>query len=187
MSIHHAVTKRAAKFGVKLQEPQHGYWVATVNGKDFESSKSATDALEQAIATLPKPEKAARKPKAKKPAKRKARSSNGDEEGDSEDEEGGKSVIAPKYKKKYRPNKDSCGDKIRDAVWEFLHPDGEDVDVVKLNKLGKDNGIDVMDRWGAKNVGMRVMNTTNVLRGMLRRGLDVKIGGTTIAGSKKKD
>lgn len=192
MTIHHATAKRATKLGIKLTEPDHGYFVAEMDGKQLAEGTKANDVLAQAeAAAFPKADKPVKAVKAKtaKPKKRKAKKSGDDE--DEDGEEGTKSVISAKYKTKYKPNKDTCGDQLIQPVFDFLHPDGEDVDVKRLVKLGKDNGTDVMERWGhlktkhgAFNVGMARMNLVNVFRGKLRRGEDVVIGEKTLKGKK---
>lgn len=191
MTIHHATLKRAAKFAIVLAEPEHGYFTATHGGKQIAEGSDAKKVLADAEAIVaPKPEKKAKVAKPKSKAKKSRKSSEEDEDGD---EEGStKSVIAPKYKAKYKPNKDTCGDDFVQTLFTYLHPDGEDVDQKLLVKLGKDNGVDVMDLWGhlktkhgAFNVGMARMNLANVLRGKLRRGEDVVVGTKTLKGKKK--
>lgn len=205
MTIHHATLKRADKVGVTLieHEGQTIAYKAGDNSKELASGKDSKKVLAEAEAMLnPKPaaptkkngekRKQPGKKKAKKKAKKRGNSEDGDEESD--EGEGSKSVIKAKYKAKYRPNKDTCGDPLVKPVFDYTHPDGEDVDLKRLVKLGKDNGVDALDRWGhlktksgAQNVGMIRMNLVNVLRGKLRQGTDVTIGDKTVKGTKKAE
>jgi hypothetical protein len=93
-------------------------------------------------------------------------------------------VVAPKYKKLYRPHKDTCGDEFVTALDGFLKPDGEDVDPGRLAKLKKDNGIEPA-KWLDKNIGMQRMNVGNVLRARYKRGEEIYIGGQTLKGKAK--
>lgn len=195
-AIHHATAARAKKLGIVLEQVDHDLFSATKDGAQLAEGTDPKAVLAKAEATLPKPEKPVKTPKAPKAKKakgKKRRKASEDGEDEDGDEEGGepKSVIAAKYKKRYQPNKDTCGDRLVAPVFEYTHPDGEDLDPKLLVKLGKDNGVDVMDRWGhiqrrggGWNTGMARMNLVNVLRGKLRRGEDVVIGSKTIKGDK---
>lgn len=190
MTIHHATTKKANKAGLVIQEVDHGFFVVTQDGKQLAEGTKANDVLAAALAKIaPEPKaKKAKAPKAKKAKKKAKRQSDGEDDEEGEEEAESKSVITAKYKKKYRPNKDTCGDALVSTLREFLHPDGEDTDSGRFYALAKVNGIDghswdhLKSRTGAWNVGMARMNLGNKLRGMVNRGQDVKIGSVTIKG-----
>lgn len=189
MSIHHAVAKKAQKLGVTFTEANGGY-IATHTATDTKAdAASATDALDLVLkAVKAKAPKAARaKPaKGKKAKKRKAKKSDDDDE-DEDGEEGAepKSIVKKKYKKLYRPTKDTNGDDFAQALHAALFPDGEEFDIAAFNATCRANSIDPK-RWAKlKNNGMRRMNCGNVLRGMIRRGEVVTLGNKTFKGSLK--
>lgn len=106
-------------------------------------------------------------------------------EGQDEDEEGseegeGRSVVKRKYKKAYRPFKQTCGDDLAHLVQQHVmvpvKVDGKSVrrvDVVRLRKFAKAN--DCWDeRYASLNVGMQRMNIGNRLRHKVAGGYEVK-------------
>lgn len=190
MSIHHAVAKKAQKLGITLVAVEGGY-SATV-GNITNTAASATDALDLTVRAVKAEGKPAKQPKAKKAAakkgkKRRAKKSN-DEDEDGEGEEGtgeSKSIVKKKYKKLYRPTKDTNGDDFAEALHAALFPDGEEFDIAAFNAACRANDIDPK-RWAKlKNNGMRRMNLGNVLRGMIRREVKVTLGNKTFKGSLK--
>lgn len=75
-----------------------------------------------------------------------------------------KSVVKDSFKTRYGPTQ-NCGDDVAALLLE------NDLDEVK-----EANGID-MSRWKKLNPGMQRMNLGNVLRGRIKRGEYVVIGG----------
>ena len=108
------------------------------------------------------------------------------EEGEDEDEEGGRgSVVPEKYRQLYGAAQ-NCGDEIALALTAFVtlpRANKKDVDGgldrARLRAVAEVNGIgDKLAGWEERelNGGLLRMNTSNVLRGMNRRGEAVKIG-----------
>lgn len=107
---------------------------------------------------------------------------NGEDE-DEERESG--SVVPEKYRIKYGAAQ-NCGDQIATALTDFVteprknkkNPDGG-LDRAKLRGVAEENGIAAkLADWEDRglNGGLLRMNTSNVLRGMNRRGERVVIG-----------
>lgn len=114
-----------------------------------------------------------------------------EEESEDEDEEGaGGSVVPQKYRERYGAAQ-NCGDEIALALTNFVtlprkrgDIDGG-LDRAKLRAVCEVNGFgDKMADWEERttkagnplNGGLLRMNASNVLRGMNRRGEEVKIG-----------
>ena len=107
------------------------------------------------------------------------------EEGDDEEERESGSVVPEKYRVKYGTEQ-NCGDEIALALTDFVteprkskkNEDGG-LDRAKLRAVAEVNGIgDKLAIWEERglNGGLLRMNTSNVLRGMNRRGERVEIG-----------
>lgn len=129
----------------------------------------------------PKATKAAKPAKAKKAAKA---------EIDEDDEEvtGPRSIVPARFKAKYAEHDGSNGDKIALAFKSYTttkNADGRDcLDEAKLAEVAKANGID-MSRYAKMNNGQKRMNVGNRLRGMLKQGTTVTIGGIKFADAAK--
>lgn len=112
----------------------------------------------------------------------------GEEASDEEDEEAdGGSIVPTKYRILYGAQQ-NCGDEMAQTLTAYVtleratkkNPDGG-LDRAKLREVASDNGIaDKLAKWEDRglNGGLLRMNTSNVLRGMLRRGEQVKVGPT---------
>lgn len=107
------------------------------------------------------------------------------EEADDEEEGGRGSVVPEKYRQLYGAAQ-NCGDEIALALTAFVtlprankkDTDGG-LDRARLRAVAEVNGIgDKLAGWEDRglNGGLLRMNTSNVLRGMNRRGEAVKIG-----------
>lgn len=105
-------------------------------------------------------------------------------EEDEGDEEPG-SIVPEKYRVLYGAEQ-NCGDDVAVVLTEFVtterasknNPDGG-LDRAKLRGVAEENGIgDKLAKWEDRglNGGILRMNTSNVLRGMVRRGERVVIG-----------
>ena len=94
-----------------------------------------------------------------------------------------KKLVDPKYFEKYGKEKNN-GDQVAVALAAHVTEGGK-IDQDKLWDVAKTNGID-MDRYAHLNIGMQRMNVGNRLRGMVNKGIDVKIGKTKIAGVEKE-
>lgn len=101
------------------------------------------------------------------------------EDGPGEEEESeGKSVVKRKYKKAYRPFKQTCGDDLSMLVSKHLLVKDDEtgetkIDAAKLKKFAKLNDAWV-DSYAHLNVGMQRMNVANRIRAKVRRD-DYKI------------
>lgn len=110
---------------------------------------------------------------------------NEDADEDEDDGEGRGSVVPEKYRQKYGAAQ-NCGDEIALALTAFVtlpRANKKDVDGgldrARLRAVAEVNGIgDKLAGWEERdlNGGLLRMNTSNVLRGMNRRGEAVKIG-----------
>lgn len=109
----------------------------------------------------------------------------GEEATEELNEEGPHSIVPEKYRERYGAAQ-NCGDEIALALTEYVteprktkkSPDGG-LDRAKLRGVAETNGIgDKLADWEDRglNGGLLRMNTSNVLRGMNRRGEEVKIG-----------
>ncbi len=108
------------------------------------------------------------------------------EESDDEDEERESGSIVPEKYRIIYGTEQNCGDEIALALTDFVteprknkkNPDGG-LDRAKLRGVAEENGIsDKLAIWEDRglNGGLLRMNTSNVLRGMNRRGERVVIG-----------
>jgi len=174
-------------------------WTISKGRKALATASCLEDAKDLALEALAdmeqKPAKAVKPAKADKPAKPvKAKVAASDEDGDEEaegdednavadegdegDEDGeeeteSKSIVKRKYKKLYRPNKDTNGDGLSDQIRDHvsLENDAGDkrIDVAALKRFAIANNV-----WQASyallNVGQMKMNITNRLRGLIRAG-----------------
>lgn len=110
----------------------------------------------------------------------------GEEASDEEDEErDGGSVVPTKYRILYGSDQ-NCGDEMALALTEYVtmgrankkNPDGG-LDRSKLREVAEANGIsENLQKWEDRglNGGLLRMNVSNILRGMIRRGLEVRVG-----------
>ena len=58
---------------------------------------------------------------------------------------------------------------------------GGALDLEKLSKVAKENGIDLAARWGQLNNGQKSMNLRNALRGKMKKGEKVRVGGWEVS------
>lgn len=92
---------------------------------------------------------------------------------------GRNSIVPLKYKERY--GKDgNCGDELAAALNAAINV-GEKgtASLDALVEVGNQNGVDVMKKWGERNIGQKRMNLGNVLRGKLKRGEQVVVGDQT--------
>lgn len=204
--IHHTQHKLAAKLGFALTvvgdhvEAKQDGRVTVVGATAKEAIANAITTYQIKTADVVKKLKAAA-PKAKKAKKaRKSkfkcehcgstkRESDGEEGGGficsgcgedatTEDDDEGKSVVKRKYKKRYKPHRQTCGDELSQLITKHVKtlkdPDTgkPKVDEDKLVRFARANGV-----WDPEykklNVGMQRMNIANKLRGMVRNGHEV--------------
>lgn len=109
----------------------------------------------------------------------------GDEEDEEDEDDAPHSIVPEKYRILYGTEQ-NCGDAIAKTLTAFVteprkskkSPDGG-LDRAKLRAVAEENGIgDKLAEWEGRglNGGLLRMNTSNVLRGMNRRGERVVIG-----------
>lgn len=129
-----------------------------------------------------KPVKEPKQPKAKKEPKAEGDSEDGD--GDGEAKESG-NVVPVKYRQKYGTAQ-NCGDELAGVLSAFVmvedpeNPKRQVCSKSQLEAVADANGLaDKMREYedSGKNLGMIRMNIGNILRGRIRRGQYVKIGG----------
>ena len=169
-AIHHATAKKAAAHGIGLTIRDDGKITATGDGAVLATGTDAKDVLTAAIEAMDNgaadeadDDDAAAELEAEAEAEGEPQ-----EDGD-EDEKVDRSVVKNRYKQRYRPFKDRCGDEISKLISSHVWDEDEDrIDPVKLQKFAKANDV-----WDAKyanlNVGMQRMNIANKLRGRIRR------------------
>ena len=84
-----------------------------------------------------------------------------------------KSVVPSPYTAMYKERGDatSCGDNVASKLKAaILDKKAGGMSLAKLANIGKLNDVDVAERWGHLNPGMRRMNLGNVLRAKAKRG-----------------
>lgn len=182
-AIHHNTLKRAAAHGLTVQVGEGtdaNRFVALKDGAIVAVHDTAKDALEAAIKggfgvkTQTAPKSPAKPKKARKAIPRRDEDDeDDDEEAGDEDDGEGKSVVKRKYKKKYRPFKQRCGDDLSRELSEFLSVEDEEtgekrVGLQELRVFAKANGV-WQPAYSQMNVGMARMNVANRLRGKIRR------------------
>lgn len=98
---------------------------------------------------------------------------------DDSDADQGKSIVKHKYKERYKPTKDKCGDDLSFQINEFvtIEDDAGDKKVSKklLRAFAEANGCwvpsygSLVSRTGGWNAGMARMNVANRLRAKIRQ------------------
>jgi hypothetical protein len=93
-------------------------------------------------------------------------------------------IVARDYKDRYGKEQ-NCGDVVAQHMAELIRVpkargSGYTVNDQALYALGAQNDVDVVELWGARNVGQQAMNLSNVLRGRLRGGHTVRFGGVEL-------
>lgn len=83
-------------------------------------------------------------------------------------------VVPTTYKQKYGATQ-RCGDELSDTLNGATRNADGSVDLEALRVVQRTNDIDPA-RWAHLNNGQQVMNTSNVLRGKLRRAEHVIVG-----------
>lgn len=200
--LHHAVIARALKHGITMVSTGHGIFTATdATGVKHEGEiKDASTWLDNLL-KVSKPAKRAKaakvakpaKAKAKKPAKARDEDGEGEDEGEGDEDEeveAGGSIVKGKYKAQYAENegilKGSNGDDMAAALKTFTDNDG-DMNIDALRRVARDNKIEFAKYENMKNNGQKRMIVGNILRGMIRKGKDVKVGTQSFRGEAKKD
>jgi hypothetical protein len=94
-----------------------------------------------------------------------------------------KSVVDPRYLAKYQTHdvKTASGKRKSVDVGDRLAAKLRGMDVAGVVKVLKDNGIEVPKNLKDRNPGMARMVLGNSLRGFIRKGGKLNIGGVTIA------
>lgn len=88
-----------------------------------------------------------------------------------------RSIVPSAYKEAYAKNGGTCGDELAAAISELAIVDGK-ADAQRLSEIADQNGVD-FSRWRHLNIGQQRMNLSNVLRGKLKKGENVKVGKHT--------
>ncbi len=194
--IHHTQHKLAAKMGGTLTASDNNEGVVIgALGDNIFTAVGAKEVLRQMQECYDAANPAAPKPKAESKAPKKAKRTkkpvaDEDAEEDGDEVEGKGSVVKAAYKKKYQPHHATCGDAFVAALRAATVNEDEAVDVQKLGVVARANGLSLKpwlhlkNKDGGINVGMIRMNLGNRLRGMVRQGKDVDIGGAVFKGQK---
>jgi hypothetical protein len=194
-TIHHASLKKAEKAGISIQD--HGNSISCVDkdtgevlskGEDIRATIDAAvvkklSAKSEAEEARKSRRPAAAKKTAKKTSRRKADEDEGegDEEGEGEGEGEGGSIVKDKYRKNYNED-DNNGDRLATLVTSMVKEQGV---AAAIKAIAKENGVDV-SKWSHLRNGQQSMNLRNTLRGMVRRGEKVTVGGKTVASLGEK-
>lgn len=196
--LHHAVIAKAKKHGITMVSTGHGIFTATdATGVKHEGEVKDASAWLDNLLKVSKPAKRAKAAKVAKPAKAKAKKTakardedgEGDEEDEGDEEAVSGSIVKGKYKAKYAENegilKGSNGDDMAEALKTFTDSDG-DMNLDALRRVARDNKVEFGKYEHMKNNGQKRMIIGNILRGMIRRGVDVKVGTRTFKGEAPK-
>lgn len=195
MTIYHKTLEKAKKAGLTLVEADDGK-VNVLKGKTLITANvNAATALEHALELIETAKtsgaakvkaaakgkgKAKPKPKAKTApkAKGKTKAKKADK-----DEKPSLARTISTYRDRYRETGDSCGDDMAEFLKEATtvkNKDGDEVlDLKALRTIAKENGIDA-SKYGHLNPGHQRMIIGNILRGMITKGENVKIGRHTL-------
>lgn len=92
------------------------------------------------------------------------------------------SIVKPKYRVRYAPLNDSCGDEWVGAFNDATKDDDGRMSLDALHAIGSQNGVDVAGRWGIRNPGQQRMNLGNVLRARFRKGEAILVGNFSFIG-----
>lgn len=204
--IHGNTAKKARKLGIELTVVVDDI-VASKDGVTLASHPQATVALDQAIARLNgsvtgKPGSRAKLAAAFATIPVPVRTRDEDEEelddeetdqedeeagdegeveGDEGEEEGGdegRSIVKRKYKDRYQPTHNRCGDDLAERVTAHvtsLNADGDEyMDIEKLARFAKANDC-WQDSYRRLNPGQMRMNVGNRLRAKVRRDPEFKV------------
>ena len=109
-----------------------------------------------------------------------------EDDGEDDGEEGFSGSVVPDSYREIYGSDQNCGDDVAVVLTNYVteghrhnkNPDGG-LDRVRLREVAIENGIgDKLNGWEYRglNGGLLRMNTSNVLRGMIRRGERVQIG-----------
>lgn len=91
-----------------------------------------------------------------------------------EEPEEGKSVVKSKYRRRYRPFRDRCGDDLSEKISAAVaDKTGKRTDPSKLKRLAKRNGV-WKDSYANLNIGMQRMTVGVRLRAKVKRGETVQ-------------
>jgi len=194
--IHHATAKKAKKHGIELSVIENEV-VASRYGVSLISAPSADRALAAALKKIEgqsdlrdqevaeelasgqhdgsgmkgarrKAKKAWSKPVVEETDDEGETGEDGDE-GEPEDES--RSVVKRKYRTRYRPTRNTCGDDLANLISDHVSVGkGKDrkVDEAALTRFAKANGC-WDPNYANLNVGMRRMNIANRLRRKVRK------------------
>lgn len=154
MKIHHATLKKAADLGFAMQSTQDEAFVEVTHdtillGLDADPKV----ALQQAI--------------------------DNKKNGTPFEESTSTKIMADKYRAKYAPHNDSCGDDMSNAITNAVEGDDGKMDIGRLQALAAENEIDVK-KYDHLNNGQMRMNVGNRLRGRLKQGNDVTFNGKVV-------
>lgn len=180
--IHHATRKKADALGLTLTQDPRGKGEVTVtdhNGSVLAIGNSGKTALDAAIRAMAEQDGMSQDVR-ESPEEDTSTVAEDVEPEDDEDTSRYGSVVGEGYRAAYAEFDQTCGDDVADALRVETTAPGKRItlDLVALEKIAKDNGVDTSN-WGGLNNGMKRMNLSNVLRRMIRQGEVVKVGNQT--------
>lgn len=199
MKIHHATLTKAKKFKITLTVEDNEVVATSAKGErlaaGLQGNKVLEDAITKATGHAPKgkaklPEQRLADGKVKLAAGKKARKAKpaphseeeaelDAEDGDDSDADQSKSIVKAKYKARYKPTKDKCGDTLSFEINEHVTVEDDETGEKKVSKkllraFAEANGCwvpaygSLVSRTGGWNAGMARMNVANRLRAKIR-------------------
>jgi len=191
--IHYATQKKADNLGFTFKFDGSDYYVIyDKTGETVGTGRRPATALQSAIeyvatkgngiGDIAKPKKA--KPTKAKPVDEDVEDiDDEDEEEDDEEVEPRNRPFPGKYKELYKENQGKCGDEISLTLSAYVTDGKGKLDLNALVEvIAANNLIEKQSKWTACNGGLLRATVSNCLRGLVRKGTDVTIGGTTIRG-----
>ncbi len=195
IKIHHNTAKRAARFGVTLTVSENEV-EASKDGCVLASAPQANVALDKAIAVIERShneDEEGYEPEGdddfegegQDDAEGDVDEEAGEDEEEGEDEDSGHSIVKLKYKKIYRPFKQTCGDDLARRISTAIKvavtvvtKSGKTkkvmrIDPKRLQRLARMNGV-WSDEYLKLNIGQARMNVGNRLRKLAKDGVEIK-------------
>ena len=170
--IHHATIAKARDHGLRIITQQGGFAVIDEHEKVIVSDNSDTkpkDLLNRAIE------------KVNDLANLDGLEDVREPEEEAETEIIRRSVVKQVYRDEYKARGDAtcCGDDLSQILRSATTDDTGRLNKQLLYAIGRQNSVDVAERFGHLNPGQQRMCMSNMLRSALRKGLTIRIGEVT--------
>ena len=175
--IHHATIAKARDHGLRIITQQGGFAVIDEHEKVVVSDNSDTkpkDLLNRAIQ---------KKAGVDSETIEQMKENIKDKLSEDATEVVRRSVVKQIYRDEYKARGDAtcCGDDLSQILKSATTDDAGKLSKQLLYAIGKQNSIDVSERFGHLNPGQQRMCMSNMLRSALRKGLAIRIGEVTYA------